>query len=245
VYLAQLDEGTAHLPPELRADLEPHVARVRAQRAGAHRALLESIAGPRYRQMTAEFARYLDEGPSAAALRRSRGVTAREGAEQFALRALKRARKAGRNIAGDSRAERQHQLRLRCKRLRYLLESFEPLYGEQLDGAIRSLKRVQDGLGELRDVSAAAERLRAQANNATESALPDASADERVRCRIACQMLMHLQQAEAVHAQQRFERSWRQFEERVRKKRLRRALRRPKRTATRTADTATSTPLPG
>jgi len=232
VYLAQLDRATADLPPELRADLEPHMARIRAQRAAAHRALLESLAGARYAQMSAEFARYLDEGPPAAALRRARGLNAREGAEDFALRALKRARKTGRHITGDSQAERQHKLRLRCKRLRYLLESFEPLYGEQLDGTIKSLKRVQDALGDLRDVTAAAGRLREQADNASDFALPGASDDERTRCRIACRMLMHLQEAEAVHAQQRFDRSWQQFDQRGRKKKLRRIMRRSRRTVT-------------
>src|SRR5262245_48780335 len=45
VYLALLEHATEELPPVLRADLEPHVAHVRTQRAIAHRALLESIAG--------------------------------------------------------------------------------------------------------------------------------------------------------------------------------------------------------
>jgi uncharacterized protein (DUF2267 family) len=69
VYLARLDEGTAHLPPELRADLEPHIARV-GRRAGASRAARASrdlATGDDRRVRTLS-----RRGPSAAALRRSR-----------------------------------------------------------------------------------------------------------------------------------------------------------------------------
>jgi hypothetical protein len=73
-----------------------------------------------------------------------------------------------------------------------------------------SLKRVQDGLGELRDVSATAERLRAQANKRL-IRTPDASTGRTCPLPDTCQMLMHLRQAEAVHAQ-RASSSWRPFE---------------------------------
>jgi CHAD domain-containing protein len=47
--------------------------------------------------------------------------------------------------------ERQHQMRIAAKRLRYTMESFETLYGEDFLDRIAIVKDLQDRLGELHD----------------------------------------------------------------------------------------------
>jgi CHAD domain-containing protein/HD superfamily phosphodiesterase len=47
--------------------------------------------------------------------------------------------------------ERQHQMRIAAKRLRYTMESFETLYGEVLQDRIAIVKDLQDRLGKLHD----------------------------------------------------------------------------------------------
>ncbi len=47
--------------------------------------------------------------------------------------------------------ERQHQMRIAAKRLRYTMEAFLNLYGETLQGRIAVIKDLQDRLGELHD----------------------------------------------------------------------------------------------
>lgn len=232
VHIAQVEQARARMAPGLQTDLEPYVGHVYALRSAAHRRVLGSLASERFVRLSTEFASYLDQGPSAAALRRSRGMSAREGAERFALRALRRIRKAGRHIERDAQPERLHRLRLRCKRMRYLLESFAPLYGERLDGAIKSLKRVQDGLGDERDLSAAVIRLRTYADLLPGPGAIDVDAESpATRCRAACHELARLLELEAVRARHRFARAWRHFDERVRKRRLRRVLRRTRHAA--------------
>ncbi|HEY3421208.1 MAG TPA: CHAD domain-containing protein [Methanomassiliicoccales archaeon] len=47
--------------------------------------------------------------------------------------------------------ERQHQMRIAAKRLRYTMEAFVTLYGEMMQGQIAVVKDLQDRLGELHD----------------------------------------------------------------------------------------------
>lgn len=52
-----------------------------------------------------------------------------------------------------------HLLRIDCKRLRYVLEPVVHLLGENSDELVRTLKRLQDALGELNDAEVAKSRL--------------------------------------------------------------------------------------
>jgi CHAD domain-containing protein len=68
----------------------------------------------------------------------------------------------GSAIDAASPPETLHELRKRCKELRYLLEFFGSLYdpGEQWR-AVRELKALQDCLGEFQDTQVQHEELRA------------------------------------------------------------------------------------
>ena len=70
-------------------------------------------------------------------------------------------RRRGRAIAHDTPAEALHELRIECKKLRYLLEAFAPLFaGKSAARLIRSLKRLQDNLGDFNDYEVQAAGLR-------------------------------------------------------------------------------------
>ena len=58
--------------------------------------------------------------------------------------------------------ERQHQMRIAAKRLRYTMEAFEALYGEALGDRIATVKDLQDRLGELHDCDVWVEMLQAR-----------------------------------------------------------------------------------
>jgi len=82
----------------------------------------------------------------------------RKGMERFEL--------AGRDIRPDTPPEALHELRKRCKRLRYLLELYrgvEP--GKDLEAVLRRLRKLQNELGVFQDLATHAlllEQLRAQ-----------------------------------------------------------------------------------
>ena len=83
------------------------------------------------------------------------------------VRAARRAKRSG-------QAPDFHRLRIRGKRLRYSLEFTASLYGGRAERFVRSLARLQDGLGLMQDAEVATERLRALAT-APGSTLPPAT----------------------------------------------------------------------
>ena len=56
--------------------------------------------------------------------------------------------------------EQMHAFRLRTKRFRYSLELLRPAYGPGLDRKIKSLKKLQDYLGEINDAVVTEELIR-------------------------------------------------------------------------------------
>lgn len=77
----------------------------------------------------------------------------------FAKKCLDRALKALRRRAGDLRsqdADARHQVRLKIKRLRYILEAFAPLFATKgANGYLKALKTIQSDLGDLNDAAVA------------------------------------------------------------------------------------------
>jgi 2-keto-4-pentenoate hydratase/2-oxohepta-3-ene-1,7-dioic acid hydratase in catechol pathway len=81
--------------------------------------------------------------------------------------AYRKVRKLGLRIDAHSPPEDLHELRKRCKRLRYLMEVYSPLFaGHEFDDMLRRLRKLQDVLGDYQDFdthSAALLELRARA----------------------------------------------------------------------------------
>ena len=91
-----------------------------------------------------------DGGPAVAALARAR-----------IQRAFRNVVRRGNRIAADSPSEQVHELRKRCKELRYLLEVFRPLCADDpYRPLIKELKSLQDTLGEFQDGEVQREAVR-------------------------------------------------------------------------------------
>ena len=81
-----------------------------------------------------------------------RGVTAARLAADRIRRANRKVLRQGSAITADSPPESLHDLRKRCKELRYLLEFFALLHDPAIhQQAVRDLKSLQDCLGEYQD----------------------------------------------------------------------------------------------
>jgi CHAD domain-containing protein len=78
--------------------------------------------------------------------------------------------------------ERQHQMRIAAKRLRYTMEAFESLYGPEMHGQIATIKDLQDRLGELHDCDVWVDTLQAMG---VDDAGFDALLHDRMETRIA------------------------------------------------------------
>jgi 2-keto-4-pentenoate hydratase/2-oxohepta-3-ene-1,7-dioic acid hydratase in catechol pathway len=89
------------------------------------------------------------------------GWSARPAAAAALRRAHRRIVKQGKRLAESADAAELHKLRKRCKRLRYLLEVYAPLFpGRRIEAAINRLRKLQNALGRFQDCTVQAELLR-------------------------------------------------------------------------------------
>jgi len=127
-------------------------------RAVARKRMFRALNSRRYDRFVASYIKMLRIGPS----RRSTlsRLPALSVAPDLVGRCYSRVRKAAKRIDETSSPREYHELRIRCKRLHYALESIIDLYGERAGKAIGRLKALQDILGLHQDAVVAASQLR-------------------------------------------------------------------------------------
>ena len=123
VYLLNYDEMAGALVSAAPAELEPFHAYLARRRVIEQRTLARGLRSARFSALACEWRGALT------------GLTAARGGERAADLATRRLRRAhrrvirqGRAISEGSPAEQLHDLRKRCKELRYLLEIFASLF---------------------------------------------------------------------------------------------------------------------
>lgn len=147
VYLMNYPAMAASLlsatPPEL-APFQEHLA---GRRAMERRLLVRALRSARFAGLIDAWREALSDDTAA-----RRGPTAARLAAQRIRRAHRRVLRDGAAITADSPPESLHNLRKRCKELRYLLEFFASLHDPVIHRqAVRELKGLQDCLGEYQD----------------------------------------------------------------------------------------------
>jgi CHAD domain-containing protein len=160
VYLLGFSDMAASLVAATAEELEPFHDHLRRSRAAEQRLLARGLRSARFSRLSSQWRQAL----TAAGTARTRPSVARLAASRIA-RAHRRVLRDGGAINATSPPESLHELRKRCKELRYLLELFGSLYdpGEQWQ-AVRELKALQDCLGEFQDTQVQHEELRAFAD---------------------------------------------------------------------------------
>jgi CHAD domain-containing protein len=138
-------------------ELRPFHDHLQRRRAAAQRELARGLRSARFSRLAREWR----EALAAAAAGRTRPTVARLAATRIA-RAHRRVIRDGSAISATSPPESLHELRKRCKELRYLLEFFASLYDPAEHWqAVRELKALQDCLGEFQDTQVQQEEIRA------------------------------------------------------------------------------------
>lgn len=153
---------------EVDEALSAVVAGLKRRRETTRKRLLEALDSDRYARFESSFAEMLRRGPEAADVvsandssEHGTGEPALEAAPGILGRRYRKWRKAAGRLDEGSRPEEYHDLRKKGKRLRYALEFFSGVYGEEAtDALVKPLKAVQDSLGRHQDVVVAAELLR-------------------------------------------------------------------------------------
>lgn len=118
-------------------DLTPLVGALVRERVLVQARVIEALDSPRFARLKALS---FEEGETAS----------EEWAEEVVRQAEAQMEKAG-DLSDASPGTAFHRLRKRGKRLRYVLEAFEPLLGKDARRKIKGLKRLQDRAGERQD----------------------------------------------------------------------------------------------
>ena len=154
VYLLKFETYQSWVPPRIQNDLEPLRDFLTVQQRREQARLVEALDTPRYRALIDGWQSFLDgpapdPPPSPEARHPVLAV-----ASARIWRTYKKVIREGQAIINnpDAPAEALHQLRIRCKKLRYLLELFRSLYpAKAIKGSIKALKNLQDNLGDFND----------------------------------------------------------------------------------------------
>jgi CHAD domain-containing protein len=157
VYLLELDNMAAGLASADPHDLDPFRSFLVRHRAAERRRLVRGLRSQRFKQTMSDWRDELAKvaadshgGPAAASLARQR-----------IERAFRNVVRRGKRVTADSPSEHVHELRKRCKELRYLLEVFRPLFADaQYRPLIKELKALQDTLGDFQDGEVQREAVR-------------------------------------------------------------------------------------
>jgi CHAD domain-containing protein len=155
VHLLGFGAMGAQLLAASPADLEPFRAFLIRRRAKEFRLLVAGLRSARFRALADHWRKALLEvrdANAASARGRRKGSTAAELAVAKTARTFRRVAAQGGAITAASPPESLHDLRKRCKELRYALEFFAPLYDPAgYRKVVGGLKQLQDTLGEFQD----------------------------------------------------------------------------------------------
>ena len=216
VYRENLTHYMEAIPADDAAHLALYERHLAEEWQHSRRRLIKTFSSRRYIRLMERFKRFVQRGPSAVALRQFGAIRICDAAAPAVDRNLRQLLKRGRAIEPDSPAELLHALRIRGKRLRYLLEFLREVYkafGDPLKKPIDAIKQLQDVLGNHQDACVASERLRDYAQ-----AVPLRKTDRRLL--LALGQLISSQDQHAAAEHHRFGKVWRRFEKTVSRKRL-------------------------
>jgi CHAD domain-containing protein len=161
VHLLTFGAGAAELTSGSPADLAPFHDYLAQRRAVEQRRLARALRSARFTRLTAAW-----RGVLTGMTPPRRGPDAAHAAARITGRAHRRILTRGAAIDADSPPEQLHDLRKRCKELRYALEFFAALHDLPAHRrAVRDLKGLQDCLGTYQDCEVQQQEIRAVAGD--------------------------------------------------------------------------------
>lgn len=163
VYLLEESSYREMLPDALRSGLDVMFKDYADHRAAEQQAVAGHLASAEYQSLTARVNDYLLPGRTIADSPNAMTPIGQLAATRIRKR-YKRIIKLGLAIDETTPDEEVHELRIDCKKLRYLLEFFSDLFdADQVKQLIKALKRLQGVLGTFNDLSVQQESILAYA----------------------------------------------------------------------------------
>ncbi|HHE32455.1 MAG TPA: CHAD domain-containing protein [Chlorobaculum parvum] len=155
VYLLRRSEYTELLPPSLRPALNPFFSDIESAKRLHHKQFSRYLVSREYLDFMSSWKAFIDsEELSDEAL----APLAAQPTAQVAAKAIKKALKKvlvhGRRTGQETSDPELHELRIDCKKLRYLLEFFSSLFPPKAASRVlKQMKALQDNLGTFVDMS--------------------------------------------------------------------------------------------
>jgi CHAD domain-containing protein len=141
------------------AHVAPIIKELRSERVAAQKQLGATLRGSRARDLLESWRQFLDTLPARADLSLAADVPAWTAINPLIIKQSRRLLQEGLAIDSSTDPHNLHELRIRGKRLRYLLDSFNALVEQHdVDPLAKKLRRLQTVLGEHQDASVAAAR---------------------------------------------------------------------------------------
>ena len=180
VYLLEDETYRAMLPESLQPGLDAVFSRLKSERRRALSDMVQVLDTPEYRGLMDSWTAFLQGEQSRGG--KDADIPAIALARKFIRKRFKTVLKRGQAIGDDTPDEALHDLRIDCKKLRYLLEFFVSLFPKnKMDKLIGYMKKLQDNLGDFNDLSVQQQELTTYLNEV----LPHSRRADRLLCAAA------------------------------------------------------------
>jgi CHAD domain-containing protein len=154
VSLLNKPKYKAMLPGILRDDIDPLFDYIAKQRSVAFQKVIRNVNSIKYRRIMQDWESFLNEPQHDFISGAAAKVPVFELASRSIYKQYKIVVKAGNRILEDCDDEKLHSLRIRCKKLRYLIQFFSTLFPpKKITLLVGQLKKLQDMLGNHNDLS--------------------------------------------------------------------------------------------
>ena len=166
VYLLSADDYRMMLPDYLQADIRPLFAFLSKNRVSALMSVIKGLNSEQYSRIMNDWEAYIQEPPEDTPDAANAALPVIDLAKSRIYKRYRSILKEGNAITDSSPDDALHNLRINCKKLRYLLEFFSSLFPKKEIGVIvKQLKRLQDNLGSFQDLCVQSDTLMAYSSD--------------------------------------------------------------------------------
>ena len=161
VFMDKAREYIAEASSEEAPALEPLLEAWQSERGEARESMLKHLDSKRYRDFVQSFGEFLDSEGTGGKRPKSGKPAALKVSQSAPAMIYERDRvvRGYQDALDEASLETLHSLRIDIKRLRYTLEFFREVLGEEAEAVIRSAVQLQDHLGDLNDADVACQLL--------------------------------------------------------------------------------------
>jgi len=153
VYLLHERSYKAMLPDALQEDIKPLFDHLRAKRSEALKDFVSNLNSKRLSRLLREWEAFLNAPATNSPSALNAAVPIINLARKRIYKRYRNVVKLGRLSFENTRGDLLHQLRIECKKLRYLMEFFSSLFPyPKISSLIKQLENLQENLGNFQDV---------------------------------------------------------------------------------------------